>query len=92
MRATYDAYSGAWFGTWPKPGDFLDIESANALMDVYEQVSDIEDQYNFVYGLMDYIPEVDKERSGRRQQFLAFLWELLDVDISQGVAKWQSAA
>jgi hypothetical protein len=69
-----------------------DLDSANALMDVYEEVSLIELAQQEAKAKWGYELHVEKRRSEQRQMFLAFLWELLDVDISQGVARWQSAA
>lgn len=89
MKPQYNALDGTWCGTWQHAKT---LEEANVLMDVYEEVSLIEEAHQEAKAKWGYELHMEKRRSDQRRKFLAFLWELLDVDISQGVAKWKSAA
>lgn len=81
MSAYYNALTGEFSGDWPKPGNPLSLESANALMDVYEEVRLFEDKYNVVYSTREYIPMYEKACSDQRQKLLALIWNLLDEPV-----------
>lgn len=77
MTATFNIYTGAWFGAWPTIGTQFDEESVAFLLDLHDLVESIDIEQSKNHGGCGSLWH--DSMSVQRKRFTSFLWDLLDA-------------